>query len=51
VVHNGIIENFLVLKAQQQAQGYRFTSDTDTVTDGLWLFKDFLLHVMCIITF
>jgi glucosamine--fructose-6-phosphate aminotransferase (isomerizing) len=30
VVHNGIIENFLALKAQQQAQGYRFTSDTDT---------------------
>jgi glucosamine--fructose-6-phosphate aminotransferase (isomerizing) len=30
VVHNGIIENFLALKTQQQAQGYRFTSDTDT---------------------
>jgi len=30
VVHNGIIENFLELKAEQQAQGYQFTSDTDT---------------------
>jgi glucosamine--fructose-6-phosphate aminotransferase (isomerizing) len=30
VVHNGIIENFLELKAEQQAQGYIFTSDTDT---------------------
>ncbi|MBA5249540.1 MAG: glutamine--fructose-6-phosphate transaminase (isomerizing), partial [Gammaproteobacteria bacterium] len=30
VVHNGIIENFLELKAKQQAQGYHFTSDTDT---------------------
>ena len=30
VVHNGIIENFLELKAEQQAQGYNFTSDTDT---------------------
>ena len=30
VVHNGIIENFLELKAEQQVQGYIFTSDTDT---------------------
>ncbi|BAS68263.1 glutamine--fructose-6-phosphate transaminase (isomerizing) [Bathymodiolus septemdierum thioautotrophic gill symbiont] len=30
VVHNGIIENFLELKVKQQAQGYHFTSDTDT---------------------
>ena len=30
VVHNGIIENFLELKAKQQSQGYNFTSDTDT---------------------
>ncbi len=30
VVHNGIIENFLELKTQQQAQGYNFSSDTDT---------------------
>ena len=30
VVHNGIIENFLELKSEQLAQGYSFTSDTDT---------------------
>ena len=30
VVHNGIIENFLELKSEQQKQGYSFTSDTDT---------------------
>lgn len=30
VVHNGIIENFLKLKQKQKAQGYAFTSDTDT---------------------
>jgi len=30
VVHNGIIENYTLLKEEQVAQGYRFTSDTDT---------------------
>jgi glutamine---fructose-6-phosphate transaminase (isomerizing) len=30
VVHNGIIENYQQLKAAQQAQGYQFTSQTDT---------------------
>ncbi|KAA0445149.1 MAG: glutamine--fructose-6-phosphate transaminase (isomerizing) [Candidatus Thioglobus sp.] len=30
VVHNGIIENFLALKSEQQKQNYHFTSDTDT---------------------
>ncbi|MEH6811522.1 MAG: glutamine--fructose-6-phosphate transaminase (isomerizing) [Motiliproteus sp.] len=30
VVHNGIIENFEVLKAELQAQGCVFSSDTDT---------------------
>ncbi|MDR3214406.1 MAG: glutamine--fructose-6-phosphate transaminase (isomerizing) [Azoarcus sp.] len=30
VVHNGIIENYEVLKAALQAQGYVFVSDTDT---------------------
>ncbi|WP_040726105.1 glutamine--fructose-6-phosphate transaminase (isomerizing) [Thiomicrorhabdus sp. Kp2] len=30
VVHNGIIENYQSLKAQQLAEGYRFTSETDT---------------------
>jgi glucosamine--fructose-6-phosphate aminotransferase (isomerizing) len=30
VVHNGIIENYQTLKTAQQAQGYRFNSETDT---------------------
>jgi len=30
VVHNGIIENFEALRERQAAQGFRFTSDTDT---------------------
>jgi glucosamine--fructose-6-phosphate aminotransferase (isomerizing) len=30
VVHNGIIENYLPIKEQLQADGHRFTSDTDT---------------------
>src|SRR5260370_33567499 len=30
VVHNGIIENFAELKAELQASGHEFTSDTDT---------------------
>ncbi|MFQ5642850.1 MAG: glutamine--fructose-6-phosphate transaminase (isomerizing), partial [Thiogranum sp.] len=30
VVHNGIIENHEVLRAQQKKQGFTFTSDTDT---------------------
>lgn len=30
VVHNGIIENYQVLKALQLVEGYRFTSETDT---------------------
>ena len=34
VVHNGIIENFLELKATQEADGYIFTSDTDTEVIG-----------------
>lgn len=32
VVHNGIIENYVNLKAQLKEQGYTFTSDTDTET-------------------
>jgi len=34
VVHNGIIENFLELKAAQEVDGYTFTSDTDTEVIG-----------------
>lgn len=30
VVHNGIIENFEQLRRQQEAAGFRFTSNTDT---------------------
>ncbi len=30
VVHNGIIENYLELRAELEAAGIRFTSDTDT---------------------
>ena len=30
VVHNGIIENYQALKAQQLEAGYQFTSETDT---------------------
>lgn len=30
VVHNGIIENYLVLKEALVAKGYKFTSETDT---------------------
>jgi len=30
VVHNGIIENHAELRAQQSANGFRFTSETDT---------------------
>ena len=32
VVHNGIIENYVNLKAQLKEKGYTFTSDTDTET-------------------
>jgi glucosamine--fructose-6-phosphate aminotransferase (isomerizing) len=30
VVHNGIIENYLALRAELEAQGHRFLSETDT---------------------
>ncbi|MEQ1572978.1 MAG: glutamine--fructose-6-phosphate transaminase (isomerizing) [Vicinamibacterales bacterium] len=30
VVHNGIIENYLELKQELQAQGHKFTTETDT---------------------
>ncbi len=30
VVHNGIVENFLELKAELQAEGFHFRSETDT---------------------
>ena len=30
VVHNGIIENYLTLKQQLEAEGHKFQSETDT---------------------
>ncbi len=30
IIHNGIIENYLVLRKELQQRGYTFTSDTDT---------------------
>ncbi len=30
VIHNGIVENFMALKAELQAEGHEFRSDTDT---------------------
>ena len=30
VVHNGIVENFLELREELEAEGVRFASDTDT---------------------
>ncbi len=30
IIHNGVIDNFAILKAQLQAEGYVFSSDTDT---------------------
>ena len=32
VVHNGIVENFIELKEELQAEGVKFQSDTDTET-------------------
>lgn len=32
VVHNGIIENYQTLRTELSAEGYRFSSDTDTET-------------------
>jgi glucosamine--fructose-6-phosphate aminotransferase (isomerizing) len=34
VVHNGIIENYEVLRARLTSEGYEFTSDTDTEVIG-----------------
>lgn len=37
VVHNGIIENYAILKADLQARGFTFESETDTETVAVFL--------------
>ena len=44
VVHNGIIENYLTLRAKLEARGHRFKSETDTELIGT-LIEENLLHV------
>jgi glucosamine--fructose-6-phosphate aminotransferase (isomerizing) len=41
VVHNGIIENYQHLKTQQLAQGYTFTSQTDTEVIAHCVFEQY----------
>jgi glucosamine--fructose-6-phosphate aminotransferase (isomerizing) len=41
VIHNGIIENFAPLKEELLAQGYTFTSDTDTEVAAVLLGREF----------
>lgn len=56
LVHNGIIENHETLRKQQQEQGYKFTSETDTevivhqVHSHLSEKKDLLEAVRCTVT-
>ena len=38
IVHNGIIENYLVLKKELQNKGYNFLSDTDTEVAAVLLY-------------
>lgn len=40
VVHNGIVENFLSLKGQLQAEGVQFESQTDTEVIAQWMEKE-----------
>jgi len=39
VVHNGIIENFSTLRAELEAKGYNFVSETDTEVAGTLLLE------------
>ncbi len=41
LIHNGIIENFAELKNELLAQGYEFTSDTDTEVAALMVGREF----------
>ncbi len=44
VVHNGIIENHEALRAELQAAGYEFTSDTDTEVIGHLVHQHWVGH-------
>src|SRR5690606_32057902 len=49
VVHNGIIENYAIIKAGLQAEGVVFKSDTDTEVIAhlvAKLYKDSLAHAV-----
>jgi len=39
LVHNGIIENYAILKKKLQAEGVKFKSDTDTEVVAHWIAK------------
>ncbi len=39
IVHNGIIENYAILKKKLQAEGVKFVSDTDTEVVAHWIAK------------
>jgi len=39
IAHNGIIENYSILKKKLQAEGVKFTSDTDTEVVAHWIAK------------
>src|ERR1700744_920640 len=41
VIHNGIIENFAPLKDELLAEGFTFTSDTDTEVAAVLLGREF----------
>lgn len=41
VIHNGIIENYLELKAELERKGYQFTSETDTESVAHLLNEEF----------
>ena len=43
IVHNGIIENYVELKAELIAEGYAFKSDTDTEVAALLLDRNYKL--------
>jgi glucosamine--fructose-6-phosphate aminotransferase (isomerizing) len=44
VIHNGIIENFSVLKAELGGEGYTFRSETDTEVAAVLLGREYRAH-------